>query len=407
MNYIERDLEKEIKKYINSKEIIAIIGARQCGKTTILNKILDDLEKKGKKANRISFDNIKILQLFENDTDSFIDQHIKNFDFLFIDEVHYSKDSGKKLKYIYDSQKIKIFISGSSAPEISIQSMKYLVGRIFTFHLHPFSFAEFLRAKNPKLYSLYESGKYKEQIISELNKELEEFLLFGGYPRVVLSETKEEKQKVLESIYNTYLLKEIREILNLSEDHRLISLLKALSLQIGNIINYNELSNLTEFSYAELKKYLNILEKTFICKLTNPFYTNKRTELVKNPKIYFFDIGFRNICINNFSEDRTDKGSIYENFVSTELLKKNIIPKYWNTKSKAEVDFIIEKQGKIIPIEVKSNIKENKISKSFSNFLKKYNSPRGYFLSLTYESKKKIDNTTVEFLPFVKFPIRF
>lgn len=402
MLYIERELEKEILEYLKSKEIIAVVGARQCGKTTLVNNILDKLKTRGEKINRISFDNQKILQLFENDIDSFIELHIKGFDILFIDEVHYSKDSGKKLKYIYDNFNIKIFISGSSSAEISIHSLRYLVGRIFTFILYPFSFKEFLKAKNPKLINLYEKQDYKEAIIKELNWYLKEFLLYGGYPRVVLSKTKEEKKKVLENIFNIYLLKEIKEILDLSEDYHLIALLKALSLQIGNIINYDELTRLTGYTYYDLKKYLNILEKTYISSLVKPFFTNKRTELVKNPKVYFFDMGFRNICIDNFSEERSDMGSLYENFIFSELIKKNEKVKFWNTKSNAEVDFIIEKQ-KIIPIEVKININKAQITKSFSSFIKKYRPKEGYFLSLNFEGKTKIDNCRIDFLPFVKF----
>ncbi len=401
--YVERELEREISRYLRSREIIAVVGARQCGKTTMINNILGRLKKQGKKINSISFDDQKILELFENDIDSFIDLHVNGFDILFIDEVHYSEDSGKKLKYIYDNHDIKIFISGSSAAEISIHSLKYLVGRIFTFTLYPFSFREFLSAKNPKLVNLYGTGRYKEGIIKELNNHLKEFLLYGGYPRVVLAKTKKEKKKILENIFNIYLLKEIREILDLSKDYRLMSLLKALSLQIGNIVNYNELSRLTGYPYYELKKYLNILEKTYVCNLIMPFFTNKRTELVKNPKVYFIDAGFRNICIDNFSEERSDMGSLYENFVFSELIKKHGKVKFWNTKSKAEVDFIVESGGKIIPIEIKANASEAKTTKSFNSFIKKYRPKEGYFLSLGFEGKGNISNCRIDFLPFVKF----
>ena len=403
MEYVEREIEEEIMKYVKVKEIIAVVGTRQCGKTTLINHILEKLEKQGKKINSVSFDNQKILQLFENDIDSFIEVYVKGFNVLFIDEVHYSKDSGKKLKYLYDNFNIKIFISGSSAAEISIHSLKYLVGRIFTFTLYPFSFKEFLRARNPKLISLYDSGRYKEVILKELNKLMKEFILYGGYPRVVLAKNKEEKKRILENIFNTYLLKEIKEILDLSEDYHLINLLKSLSLQIGNILNYNEISQLTGYSFYELKKYLNILEKTYICSLIKPFFTNKRTELVKNPKVYFFDTGFRNICIDNFSEERSDLGSLYENFIFSELTKKNEKLKFWNTKSNAEVDFILEKEGKIIPIEIKTNIKGPKSTKSFDSFIKKYKPNKGYFLSLNLEGKKKISNCKITFLPFAKF----
>jgi len=403
LKYIERDLEAEIGKYVESREIIAVVGPRQCGKTTMINKMLDEEETKGKVVERVSFDDQKILGVFERDVDSFIDLHVRGKDMLFIDEIHYSKESGRRLKYIYDTCWTKIIISGSSAPEMSIYSLKYLVGRILTFTLHTFSFREFLRCREPSMLGVFERGDYKGDITARLNRHLEEYILFGGFPRVALAEGKDEKRKLLDGIVNTYLLREIREILDISEDYKLLDLLKSLSLQTGNIINYNELSALTGYSYAGLKRYLNILEKTFICSLLRPFFSNKRTELVKNPKVYFLDAGFRNACIGNFSTERTDKGSMYENFVFSELARMGERVKFWNTKSAAEVDFVAEKEGKAVPIEVKSRLGARKITKSYGSFISKYSPERGYFLSLDSEGREKIKGCTVIFLPFVKF----
>jgi len=276
---------------------------------------------------------------------------------------------------------------------LSIQSLKYLVGRIFTFNLYPFSFREYIRAKENSLEKYLGKNVVPGAILERLNRHLDDYTLYGGYPRVVLSESKEEKKKVLNGIFNTYLLKEIREILDLSEDYKLINLIKALSLQIGNIINYDELSKITGFSYLNLKKYLSILEKTFILKQVRPYFTNKRTEIVKTPKIYFFDLGFRNIVIDNFQRERADKGSIYENFIFNEIMFRGVEPKYWNTKSKAEVDFILERNGKLIPIEIKSNLVRPKITKSFRSFVVKYRPSKGYFLIKIYlrENKRRED----------------
>jgi len=403
MVYINRELEEEINKYRDTKEIIAVVGARQVGKTTLIEKILEKLKLTGKKINKLSFDDIKVLKLFEEDIDNFIERHVKGFDVLFIDEVHYSKESGKKLKYIYDSFSIKIFISGSSAAEMSIHSLKYLVGRIFTFVLHPFSFSEFLSAKDERLAGIYKKGSYKTEILKELNKYLKEFILFGGYPRVVFANSSEEKKKVLKEIYNTYLLKEIKDILGLSNNFHLVNLLKAISLQIGGIINYNEISSITGLSYFDLKRYFNILEKTYICSLVSPFCTNKRIEIAKSPKVYFFDLGFRNVCFDNFSEERPDIGVMHENLIFSELIKANLAPKYWRTKSGAEVDFILEKDEELIPIEVKSTIEKEKITKSFQSFFEKYKSKRGYILSSAFDKRRILDKKEVIFLPFVRF----
>ena len=378
--YVHRILETELKKYLKKKEILAVVGPRQSGKTTLLKQIFKDLDK----ALFLDFEDRETLELFNEDLKSFIELYVKPHQYLFIDEFQYAKEGGKNLKYIYDNYKTKIIISGSSVSGLSIQSIKFLVGRIFVFNLYPFSFEEFLSHKEPLIYSkIYQKRELTKPIIEKILPHFYEYCIFGGYPRVVITNDKKEKELVLKNIYNTYFLKEIKEILNLPDDHKLSKLIKALALQIGNIINYNELSDTTGFNHKELLNYLNVLEKTFISLRSQPFFTNKRTELVKSPKIFFLDNGFRNIVLKNFLDikNRTDKGQLYENFIASELVKKEIEIKYWRTKSKAEVDFIIEQEGKIIPLEVKSGIQKAKLTKSFLSFIEKYKPKKGFVFS--------------------------
>jgi len=206
---------------------------------------------------------------------------------------------------------------------------------------------------------------------------------------------------MLKNIYNTYFLKEIKEILQLSEDFKLSKLIKILAIQMGGLINYNELSSATGFDYHDLLKNINILKKTFICIESRPFFTNKKKELVKSPKLFFLDSGFRNYIINNFQnlDERTDVGNLNENFIASELIKKEIELKYWRTKAGAEVDFIIEKEGKIIPLEVKSNLKNSKITRSFRNFLEKYKPKQSFIFSQAYLDKIKFKNASLYFTP--------
>jgi len=377
--YVKRQLETEIIKYLDKKEIIAIVGSRQSGKTTILKNIFENL----KNAVFLDFEDKRTLDLFNEDIDSFIEMYIKKYNYAFIDEFQYSKNGGKNLKYIYDNCATKIIISGSSVSELSIQSIKFLVGRIFVFTLYPFSFEEFLSYKNPDLYSLLFKASLSKQVIERILPYFNEFCIYGGYPRVVLAKDNDEKELVLKNIYNTYFLKEIKEILNLPDDYRLTKLIHALALQAGGIVNYHELGNITGFKYNELQRNLNILEKTFIIIKSLPFYTNKRTELVKAPKIFFIDNGFRNVVIRNFLalESRTDKGSLYENFSAGEIVKSGLDVKYWRTKSMAEIDFVIEKNEDVIPIEIKSSLTSEGFTKSFVSFLKKYKPKNSIILS--------------------------
>ena len=331
--YIPRVLEKTIRDHLKSREIIGIMGPRQSGKTTLMNHIFQNLEN----AHWLDFEDRRILELFTDDIDSFIELHVKPYNFLFIDEFQYAKEGGKSLKYIYDHHSTKIFISGSSVSGLSIHGIKYLVGRIFVFPLLPFSFDEFLSYKEPNVFSkIYSKNKsLSKPIVDKILPHFNEFCVYGGYPRVVQSETMEEKETILRNIFNTYFLKEIKEILNLPEDHKQSKLIQALAFHPGNLTNYNELSLTTGFAYKDLINYLNILEKTYITISARPFFTNKRTELVKNPKIFFLDNGFRNWVTKNFQpvKERPDKGWLYENFVASELAKKEIELKYWRTKS--------------------------------------------------------------------------
>lgn len=377
--YITRTLEKDIGKYLGRREIIAILGPRQSGKTTLMRHFYENL----KNANFLDFEDRQTLELFSEDIRSFVELYVKKYEYVFIDEFQYAKDGGKNLKFIYDNYKAKIIISGSSSSELSIQSIRFLVGRIFLFTLYPLSFDEFLEHKNKELHSILARGRLSKPVIDRITPYFKEFCIYGGYPRAVLSKDKAEKEIVLRNIYNTYFLKEIKEILNLPEDYKLSRLISALALQIGGILNYKELSDLTGFKYRELMRHLNILEKTFVLAKSIPFHTNKRTELVKSPKMFFLDNGFRNAAIKNFQplESRTDKGSLHENFVASELLKKGVELSYWRTKSMAEVDFVIGKASKPVPVEVKSHLAGPNFAKSFQSFLEKYKPARSIILS--------------------------
>lgn len=353
MAYIPRKLEQSIRGFLDAPEIIAVLGARQSGKTTMM----DHLIKKLPKAISLSFEDRKILSLFEQSPDDFIAAYVKGNQYLFIDEFQYAKQGGKILKYIFDKEKIKIVISGSSTLEMSVHAVKYLVGRIVVFELFPFDFEEFLMAKDPSALKLLRKAHLSPQGHQQVLFHYQEYLRFGGYPRVVIEEGHEKKQELLRNIYNTYFLREVRDILGLIDDYKLQSLLKALSLQIGNLIDYGELGRVSGFSFPTLKKFINFLEKTYVCRFIRPFYKNKRTEVVKNPKAYFFDTGLRNAVISDFrkTSDRPDSGALLENGLCMDMIKKGYVIHFWRDKKQHELDFVIDRGNQNFQaLEVKS-----------------------------------------------------
>ena len=380
--YIKRNLEGTVLKYLGAREIIAITGARQAGKTTMVNHLMKKLDN----AVCVSFDDQNILRMFENQTDDFINIYIKGNKYLFIDEFQYARNGGRILKYIFDSQKIKLIISGSSVIDLTIRAVKYLVGRVLIFNLYPFDFQEFLLAKDKNYLKIYKGNKKQveqfkdieikigERAHKKLSYYYEEYLLFGGYPRIVLEDRYEAKKELLRNIYNTYFLREVKDILGLIDDYKLNNLIRALALQIGNLLEYQELSQVSGYSYPSLKKYLNFLEKTYICNFLRPYFKNKRTEIVKNPKVYFLDTGLRNFIIDDFRKlnARTDKEALLENGLAQQFIKNSYKFNFWRDKKKNEIDFIIFLgNGRIMAIESKAYLKSKKHG-SVEFFKKRY-----------------------------------
>jgi predicted AAA+ superfamily ATPase len=428
---VSRDLLDEIKPFLKRREFISIIGPRQSGKTTFLEILKNYLKKsqnvKGDLIYIVTFEDRKLLRQFESDPVSFVRSYAvgksNETTYLMIDEFQYVEKGGQKLKLVYDTIKnVKVILTGSSSLEIKAQVGKYLVGRILSFHLYPFNFGEYLRAKSARLEKIYQethkkilkwlfehkSIKHKERIdvfFEEMIDYFEQFCIWGGYPAVVLSKTDKERYKVLGDIYNNYLLKDIKGLLELATERNLSLLSQYIATQIGNIVVYQNLGQASSLDYRQLKRHLTILKETFVCNEINPYFRNKQKELVKNPKIFFTDIGFRNYLIENINtlDKRADSGAIAENIIFNQLNRMGETGNkinFWRTKSGAEVDFILHKAGEIIPIEVKfAKFNHPKISRGFISFIDFFKPKRGLILTKNYWGKIKKNNTEILLVP--------
>lgn len=399
--YVKRQIEDEIEKWIDAPEIIAIRGPRQSGKTTLVEHIKELISKKNKNIHFISFESPLDRDKFEKDPEQYIKSYMKEGkNFFLFDEVQYVKEAGKILKFLFDKYKnIKFIITGSSTLDLN-KVGSYLVGRVIFFELRTFSFEEFLRAKNERMYTHYLENKINYQnpkitksiFIDDLNKYLREYIKFGGYPRVVLEEDEDKKKTLLKNIFTTYVEKDIVNLYGINNKDKIISAVKFLSSTIGNIIKYEKFCDITSLHNKEAKEILSILENTYIIKRISSFHKNLVTELRKNPKIYFLDFGMRNIIVDKFEFLDEEFGHLIENFMA------NIIkdPKFWRTTSKAEVDFIAESKGEIIPIEVKQRAK---MTTSFRSFINSYSPKIGVIVNMNESGKEKINGTEVYFVP--------
>lgn len=368
MTYISRKVEKMITSYLPRPEIIAVVGPRQCGKTTTLRHLLETLPN----AVFLTFEDQDVLSLFEHDIKAFAETYLRGNAVVFIDEFQYAKEGGKQLKYLYDVHRSKLIISGSSAIDLTVKAIKFLVGRVLVVEMLPFDFLEMLRSRDPILATLLEQHQVHLCVSSPNTKPLakeqeamllkyyEEYMSFGGYPAVVLADRVEEKKELLKNIYNTYFLRDVKSILGLVDDYKLSKLIRALALQVGNLVEFHELSQVSEWSIPTLKKYLNFLSKTYVCNFLRPFYKNKRKEIVKSQKVYFFDLGLRNVILNDFRslESRLDTGALCENAFWVQMKKLGFSTQYWRDKNKNEVDFIVDcGEGRVVAIEAKTQLR--------------------------------------------------
>jgi len=401
---IPRKIEKDIFKWIYAKEILVIRGPRQCGKTTLLYRIIEKLKMKVSKENihLITFEDEIEKSKFEKDPKEYMEFYIKDKKkhyFLF-DEIQYVKKAGKILKLLYDTNpNIKFIITGSSTLDLN-EVGSYLVGRSLFFELRVFSFEEFLETKDEKLLRYYQKNKFdlnkpkevKTLFIDKLKNYLKEYITFGGYPRVVLENNNENKKFLLKNIFSTYIEKDLVKLYGIKYKKNIMDLVSYLVSINGMMINYNEAAEIANLYFKELKELLHILEDTFVIKLISPFYKNLVSEIKKNPKIYFIDTGLRNVIANRFDFSEQEYGILLENYILGKFPEDKV--SYWRTTAKAEVDFIINN----IPIEVKIN---PKLTRSFRSFINEYNPKYAVMVNMKSSEKLKIKKCNIFLVPFV------
>lgn len=407
---IKRLLLNELKSHLTKKEFSLIIGPRQSGKTTLMLLLKDYLLKKGEKVVFLNLD-------VESDRIHFLSQEKlinkirlelgSGKGFVFIDEIQRKENAGLFLKGIYDiGLPYKFIVSGSGSLELKEKIHESLVGRKRIFELTTVNFTEFINYRTEYKYEdkLYDFFKVENKKANEI---LNEYLHFGGYPRVVTAESIEEKKKEIDEIYQSYIEKDISFLLNIQKTEKVSDLVKLLASQTGRLINYSEISNTLGLSFVTVKKYLWYLEKTFIVRRVTPFYKNIRKEITKSPVYYFHDLGFKNYLLGLFTgfDEVTYGGFLFQNFIYNILIgiytESSSSINFWRTLDKAEVDFIISSGINFIPVEVKYKVlKSREIGRSLRSFIEKYNPKKAFVVSLNYKDSVKVNNTEVIFLPY-------
>lgn len=352
---IHRKIEDIIATRLFKGKAILLFGARQVGKTTLVKNLA---KMSNKVVLHLNGDEPDVRELLGSISSSQLKNYIGNNELVIIDEAQRIPNIGITLKLITDNYpEIQVIATGSSSLDIANSAKEPLTGRKFEYTLYPFSFQELVDNHG----------------LLEEKRQLEQRLIYGSYPEIVQNPNNSEE--LLNLIADSYLYKDLLLIETIKRPKLLAKLLKALALQIGNEVSYNELSQLVGADKGTVEKYIDLLEQTFVIFTLPSFSRNVRNELKKSKKIYFYDTGIRNSIIGNFNpvHSRTDIGALWENYLIADRIKKAEYGKirtnfyFWRTTQQQEIDLIEETNGKLAAFEFKWNEKAKaKFPKTFS-----------------------------------------
>lgn len=413
--YIKRGIEKKILSTLQSGFVVGLIGPRQVGKTTLLNRISTTFQQEGIAPKRIfffNFDDVILRTKVASDfyfIPNFIEQRLnENLDrlsspiYILIDEVQKVPQIFDWVKIIHDnfSPKVKIILSGSSSLDIQKNTAESLAGRIVYTYLYPLSIKEILEYRLnlslinglfKNLFSfkltLADIVNVQKQILTnqfdqqrQLNLILEKILLDGCLPIIWTGE--KEKELIFKSLIEIYLEKDIRglkEIGSLEDFNRLVSLV---AFEIGRLINISNISSDLGIAINTVKKYLSTLQSSFVLNKLPPFFLRSRKRFIKSAKLYFYDVGVANFLAKRYILEHIKgevSGFLFENILLKSLEAENKNSKqplgiyFWRDYQNHEVDLVLEKGGKLIPVEITlanqlTKEKERNLEKFFSSY---------------------------------------
>ena len=357
MNYLVRDLSKNIIKKLQSNKVVIVFGARRVGKTVLVKELLGKINEPVLSLNGedINVHDKLAIRSVEN-----YKQLLGSYKFLYIDEAQKIPEIGLKLKLMIDEiENLKIVISGSSSFDIHKDAGEPLTGRKYSFNLFALSENEYKQIEN----NIVKIDKVRERLI------------FGNYPELLHLPDREDKIDYLNEMVSSYLLKDILVYENIKNSQKIFNLLRLIAFQIGGEVSLQELGKQLGISKNTVEKYLDLLSKVFILHKVEGFSRNLRKEITKNSRWYFLDNGIRNAVIANFNpiESRNDIGALWENYMISERLKYQEYNRlssnnyFWRTYEQQEIDWVEERDGSLFGYEFKWKESKVKIPTQWKN----------------------------------------
>lgn len=408
---IKRTIFHSIEKHLSEPEITVLIGPRQVGKTYLMKLAQDHLTSKKEKTVFLNLDVDDHKQFFTSQTTliNYLRLQVgETRAFIFIDEIQRKENVGMFLKGIYDMRLgYKFIVSGSGSLDLKAKIKESMAGRKQIFFIDPISFEEFVNYKTAYKYE-HKLPDFFALETTKVQHLLEEYMMFGGYPKVVLAETIEKKKTEMDELYRSYIERDISDLLRVEKPDAFTNLLKIMASQIGSLVNVTELSSTIGISDKTIQHYLWYLEETYILKKVTPYYKNVRSEITKTPLYYFYDTGIRNYLLGLFGIPAIPQalsGHLFENVIFNIIRQHAHIAStrihFWRTTDNAEVDFVVTTGLEVIPIEAKyAKILSARTTRSFKSFLNKYEPKRAYVVHLGEKFEDTFHTTKISFLPY-------
>jgi len=336
-----REIMKDIDKFLSSPEALVITGMRRTGKTTILRYYFDLIDDRNKLF--IDLENIVNRKYFEEKNYEKIKKNLEflglNFfkkAYIFLDEIQFLKNIPSVIKYFIDHYNTKFFLSGSSSFYLKNFFNESLAGRKYVFEIFPLSFKEFLSFKNTDFNISDKNLEVSRAIYNTLSPLYDEYMLYGGFPQVVLKDSIEEKERAIEDIFNSYFQLEVVQLGDFKKNNIVRDLMFLLMKSVGSKIDINKISKTLGVSRQSVNEYISFLDGTYFIKIIRPYSTNRVTEIKKAPKVYLCDSG----VLNHFS--KIDSGLLFENNIFQNLRLRGEV-NYYQKKNGMEIDFISNK----------------------------------------------------------------
>ena len=350
--YIPQLQLSRLKKIIQPGKVIVIYGPRRVGKTTLIRKYLETRDN----YLFVSGDDIFVKEYLSSDSIEKLKGFLGNKKLLVIDEAQEIENIGHNLKLIVDNvPDVEIIATGSSTFDLAKQVGEPLTGRKKVLQLFPISQLEL--------------DQIETRI--ETRAHIEERLIYGSYPEVVISSSNTDRTDYLREIISSYLYKDILRFDLVQKSKKLQDLLTLLAFQIGKEVSLSELATQLGMNRLTVERYLDLLEQVFVLINIRGFSRNLRSEVTKTSRYYFYDVGVRNALINNFNplSLRNDVGELFENYLVLERIKKqhytNLASNnyFWRTYDQKEIDWVEDREGLLHGYEFKWSSEKAKAPK--------------------------------------------